>query len=93
MFDWAINEARRDRIAREVQKAIVKAGGRRMPNGETLLYTPETVEALLGLIASLLDGAPQCATPEGMDATAAAMGDELTRLLRDVRSITGGTRQ
>ena len=93
MFDWTINEARRDKIAREVQKAITKSGGRRMPNGETLIYTPEAVEALLGLMASLLDSASQCATPEGMKATAAAVGDELALLLRDMRSITGGTRQ
>ena len=93
MFDWTINEARRDKIAREVQKAITRTAGRRMPTGETLLYTPEAVEALLGIIASLLDRAPQCATQAGMDAVAKAVGDEMALLLRDMRSITGGTRQ
>ena len=91
MFDWTINEARRDRIAREVQKAIAKAAGRRDAQGRTLLPTPETVEALLGVLATLLEAAPQCATPEGVDATAGAIGAELAQLIRDVRGLrTGG---
>lgn len=85
--DRLTDDALVERLVGAMQRATADDRGR---DGVVGLPAPEMATALLNLLASVLEPAPQCLTPAGMRRVAEAAGGELHVLLRGCRELAGG---
>ena len=87
-----VDEALVERMIPAVQRAIVEATVSDDRDGNALagvvtLVAPDVANALLMVLASILESAPDCATPMGIRLTGEAAGRELSELVREVRRL------
>ena len=73
------------RLIPAVQQAIAGCGNARGDGVE--LSAPDSVNALLMVLATVLESSPSCVTPMGLRLTAEAAGKELAQLMRETRQI------
>ncbi len=75
----------------KVEKLIAALQATVAEHGETTadvnVAAPDLTAALLALLASVLEGSPDCRTPLGLRTTAEAAGKELLTLMRETRSL------
>lgn len=77
-----------ERLIAAIQQAVVDANtGRVNETGGTEVPAPELATALLSVLATVVEPAPQCRTPMGMRRVSEAAGKELLALMRDVRRL------
>jgi hypothetical protein len=82
------DEERMERLTRAVQQAV--AGASRDPadpEGWASVDAIDLANALLAVLATVLEPAPAAATPAGLRRLAEAAGKELHLLMRDVRRL------
>ena len=72
-------------IAAIQQASASTLGNTGDPSQTTNLPAPEMATALLNLLASVLEPAPQCRTPMAMRKVSEATGKELLMLMRGIR--------
>ena len=85
----ATDDALVERLIGAMQRATVAALPGEDRDGAVGLPAPEMAAALLNLLASVLEAAPQCRTPAGMRQVSEAAGKELHVLLRGYRGQAG----
>ena len=68
-------------------QATVAEHGETTADGIVNVAAPDLTAALLALLASVLEGSPDCRTPLGLRTTAEAAGKELLTLMRETRSL------
>lgn len=77
------NEQAVERLILAVQQAIADCGD--LAGDAVELSAPDVANALLMVLATVLESSPSCSTPRGMRQTAEAAGKELGQLMRDTR--------
>lgn len=84
-----------ERLIPAIQRAIVSVGaadqGTRVGVDVTSIVGPDVANALLMILATLLEQSPVCATPRGIRQIGEAAGRELAQLIRDTRGLTTAT--
>lgn len=74
-----------ERLIRSIQYAVTQPGNLA---GDTVeLSAPDVANALLIVLATVLESSPSCSTPRGRRQTAEAAGKELGQLMRDTRRL------
>lgn len=83
-----VDEPLVDRLIAAVQASVAQvASDRTNEAGWIEVPAPELAVALISILASVIEPAPDCRTPMGMRRTAEAAGKELLRLTREVRRL------
>ena len=78
------------RLIAAIQTAVVsEAGGKAPYSDETELHGPDLANALLFVLATILEPSPSCNTPAGMRKMAEATGKELHQLMKETRQLKG----
>lgn len=81
-----VDETLVERLIDAMQGSVAKvASDRTGEAGWIEVPAPELAVALISILASVIEPAPDCRTPMGMRRTAEAAGKELLRLTREVR--------
>lgn len=82
------DEALVDRLIPAIQKAIADVHGAE-PNGDATVAVnaPDTANAMLLILATLLEISPAAASPIGMRKLAEAAGKELLSMIKDTRQL------
>ncbi|KQU61845.1 hypothetical protein ASG67_01335 [Sphingomonas sp. Leaf339] len=67
--------------------AVSEAGGKAPYTVEAVLHGPDLANALLFVLATVLEPSPSCGTPAGMRKVAEAAGTELHQLMKETRQL------
>ena len=77
-----------ERLIAAMQGSVAQVASDRTDEaGWTEVPAPELAVALISILASVIEPAPECRTPMGMRRTAEAAGKELLRLTREARRL------
>lgn len=90
-----IDEDLVERLIPAIQKAITEISasdqGTRVGVDVTEVNASDTANALLMILATLLERSPACSTPRGIRLLAEAAGKELAALIRDTQQLMTST--
>ncbi|KQU49771.1 hypothetical protein ASG67_11770 [Sphingomonas sp. Leaf339] len=82
------DDARVERLIAAIQKEVVgESGGKEPYSDETELHGPDLANALLFVLATVLEPSPSCNTPAGVRKMAGATGKELHQLMKETRQM------
>ena len=82
------DEAGVERLIGAIQQTIAANSPVNAPySGETPVNAPDLANVLLMLLATVLEGAPECATPAGLRKMAEGAGRELHQLMKETRQL------
>lgn len=82
------DEAGAERLIGAIQQTIAANSPVDAPcSGETPVNAPDLANVLLMLLATVLEGAPECSTPAGLRKMAEAAGKELHQLMKETRQL------
>jgi type VI protein secretion system component VasA len=82
-----------ERLIPAIQHAVASVSPRSSANDMAEASAPDLANALLMLLASVLEPSPACATPSGMRKMAEAASKELHSLMRDTRLLRNASEQ